>query len=164
INPSKSILTTNTSPLNYNPITFNNYILLIHLSQIPFKFLGCWFTLNNKHSQQIQLILNESQQLIKIASSKCITDTQAQFIINTVIIPTIKYRLHNIVLSQAICKKILAHHIGLVKQKAKLSHTIPTSTLLHPQLYNIHNIWNIQLQHHIFNYIKHFNNAEILGT
>ena len=77
INPSKSILTTNTPPPNYNPIIFNNYTLPIHSPQIPFKFLGCWFTLNNKHSQQIQLILNESQQLIKIASSKHITDTQA---------------------------------------------------------------------------------------
>src|SRR6185436_11217156 len=132
INSSKFILTTNTPSFNYNPITFNNYTLPIHLPQIPFKFLGCWFTLNNKHSQQIQLILNESQQLIKIASSKHITDTQVRYIINTVIIPTIEYHLYNIVLSQAICKKILAHHIGLVKQKAKLSCTIPTSILLHP--------------------------------
>ena len=163
INPSKSILTTNNPPSNYNPIIFNNYTLSIHSPCTPFKFLGCWFTLNKKHSQQTQLIINESQHLIKIASSKRITDTHARYIINTVIIPTIEYRIQNIVLSQATCKKILTHHIGLVKQKAKLSRTIPTSTLLHPQLYNIYNIWDIQLQHHISNFIKCLNNTELLG-
>jgi hypothetical protein len=60
-------------------------------------------------------------------------------------------------------QKILTHHIGLVKQKAKLSRTIPTSTLLHPQLYNIYNIWDIQLQHHVSNFIKRLNNTELLG-
>jgi len=145
INPSKSILTTNNPPSNYNPIIFNNYTLSIHSPCTPFKFLGCWFTLNNKHSQQTQLIINESQHLIKIASSKRITDTHARYIINTVIIPTIEYCIQNIVLSQATCKKILTHHISLVKQKAKLSRTILTSTLLHSQLYNIYNICDIQL-------------------
>jgi ribonuclease HI len=51
----------------------------------------------------------------------------------------------------------------LVKQKAKLSRTIPTSTLLHPQIYNVKNIWDIQLQHHITNYIKRLNNLDLLG-
>src|SRR6185295_7675527 len=88
----------------------------------------------------------------------------ARYIINTVIIPTIEYHLHNIVLSQHTCNKILTSHIGLVKSKAKLSRTIPTSTLLHPQLYNIRNIWDIQLQHHITNFTKRLNSSDLLGT
>ena len=109
-------------------------------------------------------ILAESSQLINIAKTKRITDTQARYIVNTVIIPTIEYRLQNIVLSRSICEKILIHHIGLVKLKAKLNCTIPTSTMLHPQIYNIKNIWDIQLQHHIPNFIKRLNNKDLLGT
>ena len=105
----------------------------------------------------------EFSHLIKIANTKQITDTHARYIINTVIIPTIEYRLHNIILNQNTCNKILTNHIGLVKSKAKLSRTTPTSTLLHPQLYNIRNIWDIQLQHHITNYTKRLNSPDLLG-
>jgi hypothetical protein len=83
--------------------------------------------------------------------------------VNTVIIPTIEYRLHNIVLSQHTCNKLFSQHISLIKHKAKLSRTIPSSTLLHPQIYNIKHIWDIQLQHHATNFIKHLNDHELLG-
>jgi len=164
INPSKSLLTTNNISTGYTPIIYNNHPLNLHPSNEPFKFLGCWFTLNNKQIKQTKLITAESSHLIKIASTKQITDIQARYIINTVIIPTIEYRLHNIVLSQNTCNKILTSHIGLVKNKAKLNRTIPTSTLLYPQLYNIRNIWDIQLQHHITNFTKRLNSPDLLGT
>jgi hypothetical protein len=163
VNPSKSLLCTNNSPPNYTPILYNNHPLPLHPPQQPFKFLGCWFTLNNKQSKQIQLIISESAQLIQIAKTKQITETQARYIINIVIIPTIEYRIQNIVLNQNTCNKILTQHISLVKQKAKLSRTIPTSSLLHPQIYNIKHIWDIQLQHHISNYLKRLNNSSLVG-
>ena len=81
---------------------------------------------------------------------------------HTVIIPSIENRLQNIVFSQSYYNKILSQHIGLVKHKAKLSRTIPTSTLLHLQIYNIKNIWDIQLQHHISNFFKWLNNTDLL--
>src|SRR6185295_8208790 len=131
INPSKSVLTTNKKLTNYTPIIYNNHLLNRHLPNELFKFLGCWFTLNNKLTKQTKLIMAKSSHFIKIASTKQITDTHAHYIINTVIIPTIEYHLHNIVLNQNTCNKILTSYIGLVKNKAKLSRTIPTSTLLH---------------------------------
>jgi len=164
VNPSKSILSTNLKVNNYTPIIFNNHALPLWPSYQPFKFLGCWFTLDNKQSKQTCLLITESSQLINIARTKKITDTQARYIINTVIIPTMEYRIQNIVINRSACNKILSHHIGLVKHKAKLSRTIPTSTLLHPQLYNIKNIWDIQLQHHISNFIKRLNDNNLLGT
>ena len=143
VNPSKSILVTNNPSSNYTPISYNNHLLSLHSSKQPFKFLGCWFTLDNRQSKQTKLIISESSQLIQIAKTKCITDSHARYIINTVIIPTIEYCLHNIVISQPTCNKIFTQHIGLVKLKAKLCHIIPSSTLLHLQIYNIKHIWNI---------------------
>ncbi|RIB08210.1 hypothetical protein C2G38_2212231 [Gigaspora rosea] len=75
-----------------------------------------------------------------------------------------EYHIQNIVINRSACNKILSHHIGLVNHKAKLSCTIPTSILLHPQLYNIKNIWDIQLQYHISNFIKRLNDNNLLGT
>ena len=70
INPSKSILSTNSKPNNYSPIAFNNQVMSLWPSQQPFKFLECWFTLDNKQVKQTQLIFNESSQLINITKTK----------------------------------------------------------------------------------------------
>jgi len=140
VNPTKSILVTNNPSSHYISIPYNNHHLPLHSPKQPFKFLDCWFTLDNRQFKQTKLIIAESSQLIQIAKSKHITDSHARYIINTVIIPTIEYRLHNIVINQSTCNKIFTQHIGLVKLKAKLCRTIPSSILLHPQIYNIKHI------------------------
>ena len=91
VNPSKSILVTNNPPPHYTPIFYNNHLLPLHSSKIPFKFLGCWFTLDNKQSKQTKLLISESSKLIQIAKTKRITNSHACYIINTVIIPTLEY-------------------------------------------------------------------------
>src|ERR1043165_1444353 len=93
-----------------------------------------------------------------------ITDKQIIYIINTVIIPTLEYRLHNIIIPHSICNRILAKYLTVAKHKSHLARSIPNSTMLHPYLYNIHNIWDIQLQHHITNFLLRINNPNLLGT
>jgi hypothetical protein len=106
VNPTKSIFITKQGSAN---ITFLNSTLPSIPPQQPFKFLGCWFTLNNKQTAQIKLIQDEAIQLANIAGTKNITDKQITYIINTVIIPTIEYRLHNIVIPLSTCNKIFAN-------------------------------------------------------
>jgi len=88
INPTKSILATNSSTTS---MWFSGSLIYSIPKNQPFKFLGCWFTLNNKQSQAIKLIKEEAYNLINIASTKKITDKQIAYIINTVIIPTLEY-------------------------------------------------------------------------
>jgi hypothetical protein len=88
INSSKSIFISNQSKTTTQ--FFNSTLTSIPANQ-PFKFLGCWFTLNNKQTAQIKLIQEESLQLINIASTKKITDKQIIYIINIVIILILKY-------------------------------------------------------------------------
>ena len=64
VKPTKSILFTNSKPSIYNTITFNSKLLPLWPSNQPFKFLGCWFTLDNKSTKQSQLISSKSSQLI----------------------------------------------------------------------------------------------------
>src|ERR1043165_2930714 len=92
-----------------------------------------------------------------------ITDKQIIYIINTVIIPTLEYRLHNIIIPHSICNNILAKYLTVAKRKFSLARSIPNSTMLNPYLYNIHNIWDIQLQHHITNFLLRINNPNLLG-
>src|SRR6185295_6796589 len=158
INPTKSILTSNTSSIA--PIHFFNSLLILIPANQPFKFLGCWFTLNNSHTKQSQLIYDKAIQLINITGTKRITDKQAIYITNTVIIPTIEYRLYNIILKHFICDNILSKYLTMIKHKACTSFN---STMLNSYIYNVYNIWNIQLQHYISCFQQRINNSETLG-
>jgi hypothetical protein len=62
INPTKSILATNSFT---SFLWFSGLLIYSIPKNQPFKFLGCWFTLNNKHSQTIKLIKEEAFSLIK---------------------------------------------------------------------------------------------------
>jgi hypothetical protein len=55
INSSKSILTSNSTPTS---MVFSNSQLQSTPSNQPFKFLGCWFILDNKQTQQHKIIYN----------------------------------------------------------------------------------------------------------
>src|SRR5260363_459071 len=143
INPTKStFMTKHTS----STISFLNSTLSPIPTNQPFKFLGYWFILNNKQTAQTKLIQEEALNLAGIANTKNITDKQISYIINMVIIPTIEYRLHNIILPQFTCNKILGKYLTIAKHKAHLSCSTPNSTMLNHNLYNIRNIWDIQLQ------------------
>ena len=161
INPTKSIFCSNQK--NTTSISYFNQILPLLPFNQPFKFLGCWFTLDNKNTKQIKLIRAEASHLIQTANTKQITDKQITYIINTVIIPTLEYRLHNIVLPYSTCTKILSQYLTVAKHKSHLSKSTPNSTMLNPHLYNIHNIWDIQLQHHISNFLIRINDPNLLG-
>src|ERR1043165_8126703 len=118
INPTKLIFATNTKPTS---ITFCNFTLNSISHNQPFKYLGCWFTLNNKQTYSIKLIQEKAFQLINTANTKNITDKQITYIINTVIIPTLEYRIHNIVLPKTICNCILAKYLTVAKHKSHLA-------------------------------------------
>ena len=162
VNPQKSVLISNTKK-SYS-ITFLNSSIQTQPLHTPFKFLGCWFTTNTKTYPQIKLITQEIFEIINTLNTKMITDKQASYIINTVITPILEYRIHNIVLSQSLCNKILAKYLTVAKHKARLAKSTPNSTMLNHNIYGIKNIWDIQLQHHISNLTSRLNNKELLGT
>jgi len=162
VNPQKSSLISNTK---HTPtFTFLNSTITTQPLNTPLKFLGCWYTATNKQAITIKLILQETFGLTSIVQTKQITDKQVSYIINNVIIPIIEYRIHNIVLPHHICNKILSRYLTIAKCKSKLALTTPTSTMLNHNIYNIKNIWDIQLQHHTTNFLSRLNNTDLLGT
>ena len=91
VNPNKSILVSNTVDLH--SIQFINSTITPISAKTPFKFLSCWFILNNNQKAQINLISKEAFSLADILNTKNITDKQASYIINKVIILTLEYRI-----------------------------------------------------------------------
>ena len=119
INLLESILSTNSKSLL--SINFIQQTISLQSKNTPFKFLGYWFLPSYQQTQQVKLITQESQNLINILKTKQITDKQAAYIINTVIIPTLEYRIHNIVLSKTTCDQILSTHLTIAKHKSNLT-------------------------------------------
>ena len=56
VNPTKSTLITNKLSQTHNPTYFNNTLLPLNPPNLPFKFLGCWFTLDNKQTKQTKTL------------------------------------------------------------------------------------------------------------
>ena len=137
VNSHKSVLVSNTKQLLL--ITFLNSSIQTKPLHTPFKFLGCWFSTNIKSYPQTKLITQKIYEITNTLNTKIITDKQASYIINTVIIPILEYRIHNIVLSQSTCNKILTKYLTVAKHKAKLAKTTPNSTLLNHNIYGIKN-------------------------
>jgi hypothetical protein len=138
VNPHKSFLTSNTKSTIH--INFMNQTIQAQPQNTPFKFLGCWFTAALQYTTQTKLIQQEALRLNNILKTKNITDKQAAYIINTVIIPTLEYRIYNIVLPYTTCNYILSQYLTTAKHKAKLPVSIPNSTLLNHNIYGIKNI------------------------
>ena len=149
--------------MDLHSIQFINSTITPISAKILFKFLGYWFTLNNNQKAQINLISKEAFSLADILNMKNITDKQASYIINKVIIPTLEYRIQNIVIPITICYTILSKYLTVAKHKANHSKTLPNSTMLNHNIYGIKNIWDIQLQHHITNFLARLNNSDLLG-
>src|SRR5690242_21215076 len=98
-----------------------NHTITTQPIHISFKFLECWFTATLKYNKQIKLIKQEVSRLNNILKTKNITDKQATYIINNVIIPIIEYCIHNIVIPKTTCNSInrkstrqLQSHVNLV--------------------------------------------------
>ena len=119
--------------------------------------------MDGKQTKQTKLITNEISNLTNTLKTKHITDRQVSYIINTVIIPILEYRIHNIILSQSTCNKILSSYLSIAKHKSNLAITTPNSTLLNHNIYGIKNIWDIQLQYHISNFLTRLCDTELLG-
>jgi len=106
--------------------------------------------------------MDKSNNLVNTLKNKHITDKQAAYIINTVIIPTLEYHIHNLVLSRKTCNQILSSYLTVAKHKANLLRSTPNSIMLNHNIYGIKNIWDIQLQHHISKFLNRINNSELL--
>ena len=88
INPTKSVLATNITKTTPS-IIFNNTSITSIPTKEAFRFLGCWFTIGKRQSPIHQIIMEEATNTIKKLKYAKITEKQAIYIINSVILTRI---------------------------------------------------------------------------
>ncbi|CAG8608220.1 851_t:CDS:1 [Ambispora leptoticha] len=130
VNPMKSVLaaiTKSPSP----EIKFNNTTIKAIDAKASFRFLGCWYTTGKKHTPVHKIIKEEVTNALKWMRRARITDKQAIYIVNTVILTRIAYRIQNTTLAPSTCKQITNSYTNMIKHKAGLASSIPNSTMHH---------------------------------
>ena len=143
VNPTKSTLATNQTNDPHLSINFANTTIYSIPLKDTFRYLGCWFTLHSHHKYIHNQIIAEATDLIKTIRVKKITEKQTIYIINTVLIPRFSYRTMNTFIHQSNTQSITNSYMQVAKHKAGLALTIPSSTLLHHQIYNLRSLPDI---------------------
>jgi len=158
VNPTKSILATNQTKDPNPTINFANTIIYTIPLKDTFRYLGCWFTLLSHHKYIHNQIIAEATNLISTIKNKKITEKQAIYIINTVLIPHFSYRTLNTFIYQSNTQSITNSYMQVAKHKAELASTIPNSIIFHHQIYNLRKLTDIQTQNHISSLYTQLNN------
>ncbi|KAG0345084.1 hypothetical protein BGZ54_005673, partial [Gamsiella multidivaricata] len=101
--------------------------------------------------------------MCQLLSRKAITDKQAIFIVNNVLIPRILYRLTTTILSDQELTKIIGQYAGMVRQKVGLPKGTPNSILFHRRLYGLRHLGDVQEEEQISTALLRFNDPGLVG-
>ena len=101
--------------------------------------------------------------MCNIIKRKPITDKQLLYLYNMVIIPRIEYRTQLTILSKRDCDSIIAPFRQLYKNKIRLSSTAPNAILENNFIYKFRDLYEVQLQSKITNFVIQINDYNLLG-
>jgi len=123
------------------------------------RILGVWFNLNNNKRFVINQIKEEIINLSRTIKMKCnyITDKQALYIFNMLIIPKIEYRSQITVLKETQCNNIMKPYRKVFKHKLKFASTAPNAIMDNNLIYNVRNFLEVQKQSKITNFFVQLN-------
>ena len=93
----------------------------------------------------------------------CLTDLQLLYIYNKVLIPQLEYRTQMTILTKDNCDAIFSIFIQLFKAKLNLARSTPNAILLNRWIYNYRDLYGVQLQAKLSNFLIALNHQSLLG-
>ncbi len=94
---------------------------------------------------------------------KKVSVSQLVYLNNSVLMPSIEYRLQTSFLSKASCKRIQRPIWTLIKNKMGLAKSAPNSMCSHVKILGLRTIWQNQLAHHITELTMRLNKQNEVG-
>ncbi|RHZ74336.1 hypothetical protein Glove_226g47 [Diversispora epigaea] len=166
INKTKSYLIAINTNKNHRElgVTMGEEVLLPVEKDYPIRSLGVYVTESGSKKFQQERMKKLTDYMTFILREKPITDKQAIYIFNAVVIPMLEYNLNDMTLTESECVKITSHFISTIKNKALLARTAPGALLYTKEAYNVVNLWVRQLQMHSSNLLSRLNDKRILGN
>ncbi|KAF9407792.1 hypothetical protein BGZ76_005990, partial [Entomortierella beljakovae] len=163
INPKKTELIV-INPVDDQPtIQFGNDGIPALPSHTAARMLGVWFSADGKNHHTKKLVQNEVSSICSILARKAITDKQAIYIVNNVLIPRILYRLTTTILPSNMIQKLTAQYTGMVRAKIGYAKGTPNSILYHRRLYGLRKFEDVQAEEQISTALLRYNDHGIVG-
>ena len=153
INVKKTVLMVinlSSSPF-VDPLQFGKPalpLIPIHKSEGT-RYLGCHVSADGTLVAQKYLIDELVAGFVNQLMPKQVTDFQAIYLINHILVPTILARCILMVPSYQECLKWTRQYLNLVKQKSRLPRDTPNVMLFHPRLYKLTDLYNAVGEMHI---------------
>ncbi|RHZ72733.1 hypothetical protein Glove_239g8 [Diversispora epigaea] len=129
----------------------------------PVRSLGVYITENGSKQFQKDRLKKLTNYMANILKGKPITDKQAIYIFNAVVIPMLEYSLNDMTLSEKECLKITTKFISMIKNKALLPITAPNALIHAKEAYDVCHLWDRQLQMQSNNLFNRLNDKGMLG-
>jgi hypothetical protein len=167
VNKKKSelLVINSPTPIPSTSIRFGKDGTEVHAKPIntSIRFLGVWINAKGSTRHVKNSVRDEIINMESIMKHKHLTDKQILYIFNHVMIPRLEYCLQHTLLSENECKILGAKCRKLFKQKVGLASTAPNAATFTHTIYNLCELWDRQVQHHITNLVVRLNDNGILG-
>ncbi|RHZ44904.1 hypothetical protein Glove_707g107 [Diversispora epigaea] len=106
----------------------------------PVRSLGVYITETYSKQYQKDRLKKLTDYMALILRGKPITDKQAIYIFNAVVIPMLEYSLNDMTLSETECLRITTRFISTIKNKALLATMAPNALIHAKEAYNVGNL------------------------
>ena len=127
------------------------------------RTLGVWVNAAGSPKPTTDLIENEADTICTILRRKAITDKQAGYIVNSVLVNRIIYRTSVQLIPQSTLKRLTGKYMKLCKIKARLPSTTPNSVMAHHRFYAIKRLEDAQAEEQISSLWLRLNDTGIVG-
>jgi ribonuclease HI len=129
----------------------------------PVRHLGVWISGKGKQKCSLDIIRNEVNRMCKAIKWKKASASQLVYLNNSVLLPSIEYRLQTIFLSKTKCDSLQRPIWILIKNKLDMASTTANSICSHIGFLGLRSIWQNQLAHHFTELTIRINQQETLG-
>ncbi|KAG0196189.1 hypothetical protein BGX28_010452 [Mortierella sp. GBA30] len=113
------------------------------------RILGVWVNAVGVVQPTNQLVEQDVKTVCGILRRKAVTDRQAAYIVNNVLIPRVIYKLSIQVLPKSVLERITGSYMKICKNKFQLPSTTPNSVLHHHRLGGIRALADVQAEEQI---------------
>jgi exonuclease III/ribonuclease HI len=152
VNPTKTqvmVINGNQREMQ-SPLQFGEPPQELHINSPNegIRILGVWLSASGSLQTHKAKMAARVDTIISIIRHKQLTDKQALFIISRVLLPALEYMITICVLSKAECQALEARYMSVLKRKAQLATSAPTSILEHHALYKFDRLHTVQARKH----------------
>ncbi|KAF9080670.1 hypothetical protein BGX23_001831 [Mortierella sp. AD031] len=135
-----------------------------HPPDQPSQTLGIWISADGTVKPTHAIVHKEVESVCSKLEDKVVTDKHAVFIINSVLIPRILYRLTiNIISDQEITAIVHRYRAG-IRRKVGLPQSIPNSILHHARIYGLRDLADALAEEQISTLWLRVNDKGLIGT